>query len=143
MAHLNEVQREANKLMAQGINLNVDSVGAYYIARSANLSHTAALAAMVEGNRLVIATAKDVAEGQAALVPTTRLIADTFNNFGDVTKAVNPQLATMADLFAAIQTGHAFQNITQSLGRNALHFTSRARRWNVSPAVCRPGRDSL
>ena len=111
--HLAQAQAMSEKLaIASGLAATQEAQ-AYYIARSNMLDHAQAIAAMNVATKLTIGTTASLADAQAQLEPTTRLLTTVFQNFGQKGVDANTQIAGFADTMAKLQTQYAFKGIDE------------------------------
>jgi len=111
--HLAQVQETSEKLaIASGLAATQEAQ-AYYIARSNMLDHAQAMAAVSVATKLTIGTTASLADAQAQLEPTTRLLTSIYQNFGDKSRDANAQIAGFADTLAKLQTQYAFRDISE------------------------------
>jgi TP901 family phage tail tape measure protein len=118
--HLAAAQAMAEKAsIASGIAATQEAQ-AYYTARSNSLDHAQALAAVNVATKLVIGTTKSLGEAQQQLDPTTRLLTNVFQTFGNKAGDVNKQIASYGDQLSKLQTHYAFQG--QDEVNNAMTY---------------------
>ncbi len=126
--HLAEVQKFTEETSAKSVVTEEELASAYYIARSNNIAHAAALQAVQAATNLVTGTTKDAAAAQAALEPTTRTLTVLYSNFGG-------SISVYADQLAKLQSAYSFRDIGEVT--NALSYAApvaknagmRCRRW--------------
>ena len=71
------------------------------------------MAAVDVATKLTIGTTASLADAQAQLEPTTRLLTTVFQNFGQKGVDANKQIAGFADTMAKLQTQYAFKGIDE------------------------------
>lgn len=105
----------------------------YTLARYAGLDNMTAQQATVDAAKLSIATTKSVAEAQAQMAETTRMVSASYEIFGDKTKNAQKQIDAISDSYALLQTRSNFANaselnsaLTESLGASKAYGVSIA-----------------
>jgi len=95
--HLAQAQAMAESASIKSGIAATQEAQAYYTARSNSLDHVQALAAVNVATKLVIGTTASLVEAQQQLDPSTRLLTNVFQTFGNKTGDVNKQIAGYGD----------------------------------------------
>lgn len=103
----------------------------YTLARYAGLDNTTAQRAAIDSAKLSIGSSRNVAEAQAQVAETTRMVAASFGIFGDKSKDARSQIDAIADSYALLQSRSNFANpgelssaLTEALGASKAYGVS-------------------